>query len=194
MNTLLLYDELCTCICTCITVVSSCFRGGKAFTVNGTHLNSVSSPMLSASNTTGSCDVQSKYEMQCTYPMFQTTGDTQIVIVMDGIDTSLTTLNITVLKNPFFNKFENEIRDRPKELILDVRGFTLYCLFCRCKLVFIGIEILLFYNSRRLSDIEAHQLFMQCFRCKFAYFERCFSYSLSRASMFRLSYAFDGQL
>ena len=150
--------------------------------------------MLSASDTSSSCDVQSKYEMECTYPMFQTTGDTQIVIIMDGIDTSLTTLNITVLKNPFFNEFENEIRDRPKELILDVRGFTLYCLFCRCKLVFIGIEILLFYNSRWLSDIEAHQLFMQCFRCKFAYFERCFSYSLSRASMFGLSYAFDGQL
>lgn len=85
-------------------------------------MNSVSNPkaMFTGLDSTYDCDVQSSFQITCVFPEFKKTGETQLVLIMDGIDTRLTTLNFTVVANPTFHKFTKDTKDRQTELILDV--------------------------------------------------------------------------
>lgn len=110
------------------------FRGGKPFYVVGKLLDSVANPQARFLNQTVTpCVVLNSTAMKCQFPEFNTTGKIPVEFLMDGIDPSQTTLQVTVLPNPVFDNFTDYKKAKADEIILSVSPY-LFIQF-RCLLV-----------------------------------------------------------
>ena len=75
------------------------------------------------------CRSMSPSSMVCDYPEFSapdSAENRQVILLFDGVPINQTSLDVTVLPNPYFQNFSNGTKVKDSQLIIDVSSSIVF--------------------------------------------------------------------